>query len=134
MEFIGEANEEINNVRSIGECRNLCLASTVYQCRSATYDRYLINLVRYLNKLIFKLINPKFTFDSNAKICRLTEETRRSAPSDFRPAERGVDYIENECADSKYIKLISYWNAQKIKSPIRLGFDGLEFLPDLELF
>ena len=43
MEFIGDANEEINNVRSIGECRNLCLASTVYQCRSATYDRYLIN-------------------------------------------------------------------------------------------
>ena len=76
LEFIGEANEEINNVRSVGECRNLCLAASVYQCRSATYD-------------------------SNANVCRLTEETRRSAPSDFRPAERGVDYIENECADSE---------------------------------
>ena len=60
----------------IGECRNLCLSTTAYQCRSATYD-------------------------SNSGICRLTEETRRSAPSDFRIAERGVDYIENECADSK---------------------------------
>ena len=76
LEYIGEANEEINNVRSISECRNLCLDASVYQCRSATYD-------------------------SNAKVCRLTEETRRSAPSDFRIAERGVDYIENECADSK---------------------------------
>ena len=77
LEYIGEANEEINNVRSIEECRNLCLEASVYQCRSATYD-------------------------SNARVCRLTEETRRSAPSDFRIAERGVDYIENECADSKY--------------------------------
>ena len=76
LEYIGEANEEINNVRSIEECRNLCLEASVYQCRSATYD-------------------------SNARVCRLTEETRRSAPSDFRIAERGVDYIENECADSK---------------------------------
>lgn len=76
MEFVGEPNEEIADVQSINECRNLCLASSVYQCRSATYD-------------------------SNAKVCRLTEETRRSAPSDFRIAERGVDYIENECADGK---------------------------------
>ena len=78
LEFIGEANEEINNVRDINECRNLCLASSVYQCRSATYDK-------------------------NSQTCRLTEETRRSAPSDFRIAERGVDYIENECAESKLI-------------------------------
>lgn len=78
LEYIGEANEEINNVRTIGECRNLCLAASVYQCRSATYD-------------------------SNSKVCRLTEETRRSAPSDFRIAERGVDYLENECAESKLL-------------------------------
>ena len=76
LEYIGEANEEINNVRSIEECRNLCLEASVYQCRSATYD-------------------------SNARVCRLTEETRRSAPSDFRIAERGVDYIENECSESE---------------------------------
>ena len=49
----------------------------MYQCRSATYD-------------------------SNSGICRLTEETRRSAPSDFRIAERGVDYIENECAEGEH--------------------------------
>ena len=51
-------------------------ASDAYKCRSATYD-------------------------STAKVCRMTEETRRSAPSDFRPADRGVDYIENECAEGK---------------------------------
>ena len=84
LEYIGEANEEINNVRSIEECRNLCLEASVYQCRSATYD-------------------------SNARVCRLTEETRRSAPSDFRIAERGVDYIENECADSKSKIHVSWW-------------------------
>jgi len=33
----------------------------------------------------------------------MTEETRRSAPSDFRPADRGVDYIENECAEGKIL-------------------------------
>ena len=64
----------LNLPQTISECRNLCLQATLYQCRSATYD-------------------------SNAKVCRMTEETRRSAPSDFRPADRGVDYIENECAD-----------------------------------
>ena len=65
----------------IGECRNLCLSTTAYQCRSATYD-------------------------SNSGICRLTEETRRSAPSDFRIAERGVDYIENECSESEWTLLL----------------------------
>ena len=39
------------------------------------------------------------TYDSNARICRLSEETKRSAPSDFRPADRGIDYLENECAN-----------------------------------
>ena len=78
FEFIGDANEEVNNVRSIAECRNLCLAATFYTCRSATYD-------------------------SNARICRLSEETRRSAPSDFRPADTGTDYLENECASGKFI-------------------------------
>ena len=76
-EYIGDAaNEEITDVGSIGECRNLCLDTTLYECRSATYY-------------------------SNDKICKLSEETRRSAPQDFRPAERGTDYLENECSDSK---------------------------------
>ena len=74
FEYIGDANEEINDVKSINDCRSLCLAATLYECRSATYD-------------------------SNARICRLTEETKRSAPSEFRPADFGIDYLENECAE-----------------------------------
>ena len=76
FEFIGDANEEVNDVKSIEHCRNLCLAASFYTCRSATYD-------------------------SNARICRLSEETKSSAPSDFRPADRGIDYLENECANGK---------------------------------
>lgn len=75
-EFIGEANEELDNVRDLAECRSLCLDTTLYECRSATYY-------------------------TNSRICKLSEETRRSAPSDFRPAERGIYYLENECSDSK---------------------------------
>ena len=75
-EFIGEANEELDNVRDLAECRSLCLDTTLYECRSATYY-------------------------TNSRICKLSEETRRSAPSDFRPAERGIYYLENECTDSK---------------------------------
>ena len=76
-EFIGEANEELDNVRDLAECRSLCLDTTLYECRSATYY-------------------------TNSRICKLSEETRRSAPSDFRPAERGIYYLENECSDSKW--------------------------------
>ena len=50
------------------------MAATLFECRSATYD-------------------------SNSRLCRLTEETKRSAPSEFRPADFGIDYLENECAD-----------------------------------
>ena len=75
-EFIGEANEELDNVRDLAECRSLCLDTTLYECRSATYY-------------------------TNSRICKLAEETRRSAPSDFRPAERGIYYLENECVDGK---------------------------------
>ena len=81
FEFIGDANEEVNDVKTIADCRSLCLAATFYECRSATYD-------------------------SNARICRLTEETKRSAPSEFRPADFGIDYLENECADGQYIKIL----------------------------
>ena len=77
FEFIGDSNEEISDVKNIDECRSLCLAATLYECRSATYD-------------------------SNSRLCRLTEETKRSAPSEFRPADFGIDYLENECADGKY--------------------------------
>ena len=78
FEFIGDSNEEISDVRSIDECRSLCLAATLFECRSATYD-------------------------SNSRLCRLTEETKRSAPSEFRPADFGIDYLENECADGNLI-------------------------------
>ena len=78
FEFVGDSNEEISDVKSIAECRSLCLAATLFECRSATYD-------------------------SNSRLCRLTEETKRSAPSEFRPADFGIDYLENECADGKMI-------------------------------
>ena len=51
-EFIGEANEELDNVRDLAECRSLCLDTTLYECRSATYY-------------------------TNSRICKLSEETRR---------------------------------------------------------
>ena len=41
------------------------------------------------------------TYYSNERVCKMSEETRRSAPQDFRPADRGTYYLENECADSK---------------------------------
>ena len=79
-EYIGEANEELRGVSSLAKCRNLCSTTSLYQCRSATYY-------------------------ANSRICKLSEETRRSAPSDFRPAERGVVYLENECSDGELTDL-----------------------------
>ena len=32
-EYIGEANEELTDVRTLDECRNLCLETTLYECR-----------------------------------------------------------------------------------------------------
>ena len=87
-EFIGEANEELDNVRDLAECRSLCLDTTLYECRSATYY-------------------------TNSRISKLSEETRRSAPSDFRPAERGIYYLENECSDSKNISMSTYRGFEK---------------------
>ena len=39
------------------------------------------------------------TYSAALQSCALSEETRRSAPADFRPAARGTDYLENECAE-----------------------------------
>jgi len=72
-EFVGTANEEVQNVESMAACRELCLASNSYVCRSATYY-------------------------TNFGLCKLSEETRRSSPQSFRPAQRGTFYLENECA------------------------------------
>eukprot|EP00095_Tigriopus_kingsejongensis_P000115 maker-scaffold983_size73474-snap-gene-0.8 protein:Tk00115 transcript:maker-scaffold983_size73474-snap-gene-0.8-mRNA-1 annotation:"PREDICTED: uncharacterized protein LOC100909276" len=74
FEYIGESIEELGGVNSVEDCRNLCTETTLFQCRAAT-------------------------FYANSKICKLSEQTRRSAPSDFRPADRGTYYLENECAD-----------------------------------
>ena len=61
------------NVESIAGCRELCIQATNYVCRSATYY-------------------------STFQTCKLSEESRRSAPASFRPAARGTFYLENECA------------------------------------
>jgi len=79
-EFAGEGNEELTDVRSMSECRNLCLESSFYQCRSATYY-------------------------TDSRLCKLSEETRRSAPQDYREAGVAVYYMENECSDCKHEKL-----------------------------
>ena len=41
------------------------------------------------------------TFYTNFGLCKLSEETRRSSPQSFRPAQRGTFYLENECAVCK---------------------------------
>jgi len=73
-EFVGEATEEVPDVGDLAGCRNLCLDARSFTCRSATYY-------------------------ANTRLCKLSEETRRSKPADFRPAPRGTDYLENECAE-----------------------------------
>jgi len=78
LEYVGEGNEELTDVRSLAECRNLCLESSFYECRSATYY-------------------------ADLRLCKLSEETRRSSPQDFLSAGPGVDYMENECSDRKDI-------------------------------
>ena len=60
-------------MENIAGCRELCIQATTYVCRSATYY-------------------------TNFQTCKLSEESRRSAPASFRPAARGTFYLENECA------------------------------------
>ena len=38
------------------------------------------------------------TYYAGFGLCKLSEESRRSAPASFRPAQRGTTYLENECA------------------------------------
>ena len=63
-------------MESIAGCRELCIQASNYVCRSATYY-------------------------TNFQTCKLSEESRRSAPASFRPAARGTFYLENECAVCK---------------------------------
>jgi len=73
-EFVGVPTEEVNDVSSLSGCRELCLSARNFVCRSASYS-------------------------STTRTCKLSEETRRSQPASFRPAPRGTDYLENECAE-----------------------------------
>ena len=41
------------------------------------------------------------TYYAGFGLCKLSEESRRSAPASFRPAQRGTTYLENECAVRK---------------------------------
>lgn len=75
----GEANGvvELVSISSRRACQDLCLRETRIVCRSATYD-------------------------AREHICRLSADTRRSAPHRFRRASHNlVDYMENECAQRK---------------------------------
>ena len=49
------------------------------------------------------------TYSSTFRTCKLSEEDRRTAPASFRPAQRGTDYLENECADCKLLLLMMRW-------------------------
>ena len=52
--------------------------------------------------IIFNLARSATYYTSRA-LCKLSEESRRSAPASFRPAQRGTFYLENECAVCKYL-------------------------------
>jgi len=58
----------------------------------------------------------------------MTEETRRSAPSDFRPADRGVDYIENECADGNCYQFVVLVEKECVHGTLKLRFNVSEFV------
>ena len=47
------------------------------------------------------------TYSSTFRTCKLSEEDRRTAPASFRPAQRGTDYLENECADCEWMMMIA---------------------------
>ncbi len=58
----------------------------------------------------------------------MTEETRRSAPSDFRPADRGVDYIENECADGNCYQFVALVEKKCAHGTLKLWLNVSEFV------
>ena len=66
------------------ECQELCLKQKKpFPCRSAEYDY------------------DTFT-------CRLSSETRRSQPAAYRATTEDVDYLENQCADSRSLGVCDY--------------------------
>ena len=54
------------------------------------------------------------TYYAGFGLCKLSEESRRSAPASFRPAQRGTTYLENECA-VRECEIICRW--RKIFTP-----------------
>ena len=76
----GYDHKRKDGVESRNECARLCLLESDFQCRSAEYD-------------------------SEAKLCILSREDRRTQPEAFRNNVIGVDYIENQCAKCKKLFL-----------------------------
>ena len=72
----GYDHKRKDGVESRNECARLCLLESEFQCRSAEYN-------------------------SDAKLCILSREDRRTQPEAFRYNVIGVDYIENQCAKRK---------------------------------
>ena len=65
---------QLNNVASRSECAKACLMETTFTCRSADYDDQL-------------------------RICRLSNEDRRTQPQAFRVITGSHrEYLENQCA------------------------------------
>ena len=62
-----------------------------------------ISIDEVVEMIIFNLARSATYYTSRA-LCKLSEESRRSAPASFRPAQRGTFYLENECAVCKYQK------------------------------
>ena len=72
----GYDHKRKDGVESRNECARLCLLESDFQCRSAEYN-------------------------SDAKLCILSREDRRTQPEAFRTNVIGVDYIENQCSKCK---------------------------------
>ena len=75
----GYDHKRKDGVESRKECARLCLLESEFQCRSAEYN-------------------------SDAKLCILSREDRRTQPEAFRYNVIGVDYIENQCAKRKKLQ------------------------------
>lgn len=58
--------------------------------------------------IIRGFISRSATYYSGFGLCKLSEETRRSAPASFRPAQRGTTYLENECAVCKSFRVFYF--------------------------
>jgi hypothetical protein len=84
FELAGYDNQVVKAVLTRQECQELCLKDEKkLPCRSAEYDY------------------ATFT-------CRLSRETRRSQPAAYRATTEDIDYLENQCADSRSLGMCDY--------------------------